>query len=178
MIAALLAPLLALQGAPVTAVAIKNDNPETWVVEYPRLIQPFVAEYRRCLKVTNRRIDGNANFEAQHAADLPRCAAARAKAVADSNAELGGAKTAMTPAEVEQLFDNIGKIHIARGRDLDQQFNARLAGAEAATQAYEAGRPRGLVIELHDASVVKARTDESAAAAEARAAAEKDKDGQ
>ncbi len=174
MIAAIIAPLLALQGAPSTAVAIKNDNPETWSVEYPRLIQPFVQDYRRCLAVTNRRIAGVADFEAQHAADLPRCAERRAKAVADSNAALAGAKTAMTPEEVEQLFTNVGRIHIARGADLDKQFNARVAGAEAASQAYEANRPKGLVIELHDASVVKARTDASAAAA--AAAPKKDKD--
>lgn len=167
MIAALIAPLLALQGAPATAVAIRNDNPETWSVEYPRLIQPYVADYRRCLAVTNRRIDGTPDFEAQHAADLPRCAARRAKAVADSNAALAGAKTAMSPDEIDQLFTNIGRIHVLRGADLDKQFNARVAGAEAASQAYETSRPKGLVIELHDASVVKARTDASAAAAAA-----------
>jgi hypothetical protein len=173
MIAALIAPLLALQSVGEAVVAIKNDNPETWTVEYPRLIQPYVQDYRRCLKVTNRTVTGIANFEAQHAADLPRCAEQLAKAVADSNAALDGAKTAMTPQEVEQLFANIGRIHIARGADLDRQFTSRMAGAEAASDAYETNRPRGLVIELRDASVVKARTDASAAAA-----AEKDKDSQ
>lgn len=173
MIAALIAPLLALQSVGEAVVAIKNDNPETWTVEYPRLIQPYVQDYRRCLKVTNRTVTGIANFEAQHAADLPRCAERRAKAVADANAALAGAKTAMTPQEVEQLFANIGRIHIARGADLDRQFRQRMAGAEAARDTYETTRPRGLVIELRDASVVKARTDASAAAA-----AEKDKDSQ
>lgn len=173
MIAALIAPLLALQSVGEAVVAIKNDNPETWTVEYPRLIQPYVQDYRRCLKVTNRTVTGIANFEAQHAADLPRCAEQQAKAVADSNAALAGAKTTMTPQEVEQLFANIGRIHIARGADLDKQFRQRMAGAEAASDAYETNRPKGLVIELRDASVVKARTDASAAAA-----AEKDKDSQ
>ena len=176
MIAALIAPLLALQSvgeAVVAVVAVKNDNPETWSVEYPRLIQPFVADYGRCLAVTNRRVTGTANFEAQHAADLPRCADSRAKAVAASNAELAGAKTAMTPAEVEQLFANIGRIHIARGADLDKQFNDRMAGAQVASETYQTTRPKGLVIELRDASVVKARTDASAAAAAAQ-----DKDSQ
>lgn len=166
MLATLFAPLLALQSVGEAVVAIKNDNPETWSVEYPRLIQPFVQDYRRCLAVTNRNVTGVANFEAQHAADLPRCAERRAKAIADSNAALAGAKTAMTPEEVDQLFASIGRIHIARGADLDKQFRQRLAGAEAASNAYEAGRPKGLVIELRDASVVKARTDAAAAAAE------------
>ena len=172
MIASLIAPLLALQATGEFALAIKNDNPETWSVEYPRLIQPQVADYRRCLGVTNRRIAGRADFEMQHAADLSRCAVTRDAATTQANAALAGAKTTMSPQEVEQLFTNIGKIHVARGRDLDQQFTARLAGAAAASDAYHAGQARGLVIELRDASVVKARTD-----ATAPADAEQDKDG-
>lgn len=171
-IATLVAPLLALQSAGESAVAIKNDNPETWTVEYPRLIQPYVADYRRCLAVTNRRIAGKADFEAQHTGDVSRCAEVKAKAIAQSNADLAGAKTTMSPEEVGRLFDNIGKIHVARGRDLDQQFVSRMAGAEAATDAYEAGKPKGLVIELRDASVVKARTDATAPKTE------QDKDGE
>ncbi len=172
----ILAALLALQSVGEVAVAVKNDNPETWTVEYPRLIQPYVQDYRRCLAVTNRKVTGTANFETQHAADLPRCAERRAKAIADSNAAMVGAQTAISPEEVEQLFTNIGRIHIARGADLDKQFTARMAGAEAASTNYEATRPKGLVIELRDASVVKARTDASAAAA-ADKSADKDKDG-
>ena len=166
-LATLLAPLLTLQSTGEAVVAVKNDNPETWTVEYPRLILPQVQDYRRCLKVTNRTVTGVADFEAQHRADLPRCAPVRAKAVAEANAALDGAKTTMSPEEIERLFDNIGKIHVARGRDLDQQFASRLSGAEAAAAAYEETRPKGLVIELRDASVVKAQTDASAAAAEA-----------
>ena len=169
----LLAPLLALQATGETAVAIKNDNPETWTVEYPRLIQPHVADYRRCLAVTNRLIAGKADLEAQHTADLTRCASARAEAIAQSNEVLAGAKTTLSPKQVGQLFENIGNIHVARGRDLDRQFTSRMAGAAAATDAYEANRPKRLVIELRDASVIKARTDESAAAAAAQ-----DKDSQ
>jgi hypothetical protein len=161
---ALILPLLALQATGETAVAIKNDNPETWSVEYPRLIQPQVANYRRCLAVTNRRIAGKADFQSQHAADLTRCTKQRAAAIDEANAAFVGAKTAMSPAEVEQLFANIGHIHVARGRDLDQQFTSRMAGAATASDAYEAGRPRGLVIELRDASVVKARTEATAPA--------------
>lgn len=173
MIAALVAPLLALQVAGESAVAVRNDNPETWSVEYLRLIQPQVASYRRCLAVTNRRIAGKADFQSQHAADVTRCAKARDTAISEANAALSGAKTTMAPAEIEQLFTNIGRIHVARGRDLDNQFTSRIAGAAAASEAYEAGRPKGLVIELRDASVVKARTD-----ATAPGAANEDKDGQ
>jgi len=174
MIAALLAPLLALQSVGEAVVAVKNDNPETWSVEYPRLIQPQVVDYRRCLAVTDRRIAGKADLESQHTADLARCAERRTRAVAEANQLLAGAKTALSPAEVEQLFTNIGRVHIARGRDLDQQFISRLAGAAAATDAYEASRPKGLVIELRDASVVKARTDTGAAATATAAQHSKD----
>jgi hypothetical protein len=186
MIAAFVAPLIALQGMGEAAVAIRNDNPETWVVEYPRLIQPQVADYRRCLRVTDRRIAGKADFQSQHTADLARCAPVRVKAIAEANAAFIGAITVMTPDEVEQLFTNIGHIHVARGADLDKQFTSVMAGAQAASDAYEAGRPKGLVIELRDASVVKARTDASAAAeagsgetgAAETGAAENDRDGQ
>ena len=173
-VATVLAPLFMLQAAGEALLAVKNDNPETWSVEYPRLIQPYVADYRRCLSVANRRIAGTADFERQHAADLTRCAEVKAKAIAASNADLAGAKTTLSPEQVNTLFDNIGKIHVARGRDLDAQFTSRMAGAAATSEAYEAQqRPKGLVIELRDASVVKARTDASAATA---AAAEANKD--
>lgn len=172
-LATLLAPIALLQLGGEAAVAVKNDNPETWSVEYPRAIQGQVADYRRCLQVTDRRIAGKADFESQHAADLVRCAAQKAKSITEANAILANAKTKLTPAEVDTLFDNIGKIHVARGRDLDQQFLARVNGAQAASEAYEAGRPKGLVLELRDASVVKARTD-----AATEAAATQDKDGE
>jgi hypothetical protein len=104
---------------------------------------------------------------------LARCAPQKATSIAEANEILATAKTRLTPAEVDTLFDNIGKIHVARGRDLDRQFTARVDGAQAASDAYEAGRPKGLVLELRDASVVKARTD-----AAAEAAAQNNKDGE
>lgn len=159
MLLASLSLLASLQGASDSAVAIKNDNPETWTVEYPRLIRPFVVEYRKCLNVSDRRVTGSADFEMQHRSDVPRCEKAAEKAKAQSNEAMRGAKTALSPAEVDQLFGDIGLIHIARGRDLDDQFRQRVAAAAAAKERYEETRPRGLVIELRDASVVKARTD-------------------
>lgn len=174
---ALVAPLLALQGAGETVVAVKNDAPETWTVEYPRLIQPFVADYRRCLAINNRNLSGQADFEAQYRADLPRCAKVSETAQAEANRVLAnrGETAGFSPEDVRETFDHIGRIHVARGGDLDSQFRQRLAGAKAITDEYEATKPKGLVIELRDASVVKARTDASAAAA---AAAGQDKDTQ
>ena len=155
----LFAPLLSLQAAGDVAVAIRNDDPETWVVEYPRLIQPYVQDYRRCLNLSNRRVTGVADFEEQHRADVPRCAEERAEAVAASNRALDGAKTTMSAAEIDTLFENIGLIHIARGADLDKQFTQSLANAETRQENYDATRPKGLVIELRDASVVKSRLE-------------------
>ena len=154
-----LAMAMALQSSGETLTAIKNDDPETWVVEYPRLIRPFVVEYRQCLNLSDRRVTGEADFEVQHRADLPRCAEVKEASIEKSNAAMAGSKTRIGAEEVNQLFDNLGSIHVARGRDLDDQFRRRLAAAQAAEQQYEAERPRGLVLELHDASVVKARTD-------------------
>lgn len=158
-----LAPLLSLQAVGEAPVAIKNDTPETWTVEYPRIISPFIDDYRRCLNVVDRRVTGEADFEKQHRADVTRCEAASAKAQEGANTVLGnrGNYDEYTPADVAEVFDHIGRIHVARGADLDKQFVMRMQGAERAQDAYERERPKGLVIELRDASVVKARIDET-----------------
>lgn len=151
--------LAALQSTGDTVVAIKNDDPETWVVEYPRVIRPYVEDYRRCLNLADRRMSGVADFELQHRSDIPRCASERAEAVASANRVLDGAKATMSGAEIETLFENIGRIHVLRGRDLDQQFARNLANAARLQEQYAEKRPRGLVIELRDASVVKSRLE-------------------
>ena len=165
----LFAPLLSLQGVGDAVVAIENDTPETWTVEYPRLIQPYVADYRRCLVGQNRRVTGEADFERQHRADLPACEAAFDKALTASNAALAGREnyTDFTAQDVRDVFEHIGRIHIARGADLDNQFRLRLQRAARARAEYEDTKPPTLVLELLDASVVKARTDATAASAEA-----------
>ncbi len=163
MILSSLALAISLQSAGETLVAIKNDDPESWSVEYPRIIRPFVVEYRNCLASSDRRVTGEANFEVQHAADVPRCETLGEQAKARANEAMRGSKTAIGAQEVDQLFRNIGLIHVARGRDLDDQFRQRMIASENAVTEYENERPRGLVLELRDASVVKARTDATAA---------------
>lgn len=167
-LALLIAPLLALQGVGQTAVAIKNDTPETWTLEYPRIIQPFVEDYRRCLRTQNRLVTGRPDFEEQHRADLPRCVETLEEAQAEATRITSGRTgyEAFTSDNVRQIFETIGRIHIARGADLDAQFTQNLAAAQAARDTYQEDRPRGLVLELRDASVVKARTDATAPAAE------------
>lgn len=159
MISTAIALAMSLQGATETAVAITNDNPETWSVEYPRVIRPYVVEYRRCLNIANRRVTGEANFEMQHRSDIPRCAEVKAENKANALEAMRGAKTAISAQEVEALFQNIGQIHIARGRDFDDQFMLLVKRSEQARADYEESRPKGLVIELHDASVVKSAAE-------------------
>jgi hypothetical protein len=170
MFALILAPVLALQGASATAVAIKNDAPETWTIEYPYVMAPMVQDYRRCLNMADRKVTGNADFEQQHRTDIPRCAEVSLELQAEANAILAGRAgyEDYPPKHVAEIFDHIGRIHIARGADLDQQFMMAIEGAERARDQYEANKPKGLVIELHDASVVKARVEETATKNEAK----------
>lgn len=164
-----LAPLLALQAAGASPVAVKNDAPETWTLEYPRIIQPYVADYRRCLTGQMRTVSGVANFEEQHRSDIDACRDQSVEAEKAANAVLAGRSdyADMTPSDVHEVFEHIGRIHIARGADLDNQFTYIQRSMQAARDQYEAEKPKGLVLELRDASVVKARTDATAAAAEA-----------
>jgi hypothetical protein len=159
------APLMALQGAGQTVVAVPNDSPETWTVEYPQLIQPFVEDYRRCLIGANRKITGQPDFEIQHRSDVPRCTAVSQEAQAGANSQLAGRGeyADFAHADVDEIFQHLGRIHIARGADLDNQFSQRMQASAQARTDYDE-RPRGLVLELRDASVVKARTDAAAAA--------------
>lgn len=164
-----LSPLLALQGVGSAPVAVKNDAPETWTLEYPRLIQPFIEDYRRCLTGQMRRVTGEANFEDQHRSDVEKCAEASEEAQAGANRVLSGRAEYedYSPKDVSEVFDHVGRIHIARGGDLDNQFTFIMRRSQELRDEYEADRPKGLVLELRDASVVKARTDATAAAAEA-----------
>lgn len=165
----ILSPLLALQGVGSAPVALKNDAPETWTLEYPRIIQPFIEDYRRCLTGQMRRVTGEANFEDQHRSDVMTCAEESEEAQTAANAILAGRGEYedYSPSDIAEVFDHIGRIHIARGGDLDNQFTYLLRRAEELRDQYEEERPKGLVLELHDASVVKARTEAAAASADA-----------
>lgn len=168
-ISLILAPLMALQSVGSAPVAIENDAPETWTLEYPRVIQPYVADYRRCLTGQMRRVTGEANFETQHRSDVEKCTGDFEQAMEDPNRVLvgRGEYADLTPTDVREIFEHVGRIHIARGADLDNQFTYIQRMMRVHQEQYDNERPKGLVLELHDASVVKARTDATAAAAEA-----------
>ncbi|WP_298470854.1 hypothetical protein [uncultured Erythrobacter sp.] len=162
MISTAIALIMSLQGVGTTAVAIRNDDPETWTVEYPRVIQPYVADYRGCLTFGMRYVTGVADFEEQHRSDVPRCEQVRAQSIAISINTFADAKTKLTEAQLEELFDDIGKIHIQRGRDLDEQFAMRIAAVQRAEAEGPPARPKPLVIDLPDPSVVKSRSSSPA----------------
>ncbi|MEL6531297.1 MAG: hypothetical protein AAFQ27_15165 [Pseudomonadota bacterium] len=147
---------LSLQGATETAIAIKNDDPETWTVEYPRVIQPQVIAYRNCLGSSNRMVRGKADFEMQHRADLPRCSEVAEESKAEAIEAMANTKTTISEQDLDQLFTNIGRIHVARGRDLDDQFTQRLQRAEARQQNYSENRPEGRIL---DRSIDEAKAE-------------------
>ena len=119
-----LAATLAMQAAIEIPQAIAPDDPATWVTEYPRVIQPLVEDYRRCLNYADRRFRGLADFEEQHAADLPRCAEKKAKLIALSQEALrdGRWSELLAPERAHEVFDTVDYVHIARGRDFDNQL--------------------------------------------------------
>ena len=162
-----LAPLLALQSAGTAPVAIENDAPETWTLEYPRIIQPYVEDYRRCLTIRLRRVTGEADFEMQHRDDVAACDTESQEAQIAALSALSGRGdySDYTADDIREIFEHIGRSHIARGADLDQQFLFTTRRMVAAREDYDEDKPRGLVLELRDASVVKARTDATAEAA-------------
>ena len=124
MITATLALSLAMQAASEIPQAIAPEDPETWVTEYPIVIQPLVQDYRRCLNYADRRFRGMADFEEQHRADLPRCEKLKTKLVRKSSEALsqGSWGDLLAPERAHEVFDTVGFVHIARGRDFDNQL--------------------------------------------------------
>jgi len=159
MITTAIAALMSLQAAGEIPIAIKNDVPEMWTVEYPRVITPFVRDYRRCLNYSNRQIRGVADFEVQHRADVPRCAEVREMAVAKSKEAVvaGDFGDEFTVEDVDLVFAHIGRIHIARGADIDRQFTIRLQASNKAQDEYHESQPKpDPFVPLDDPSVVTA----------------------
>lgn len=125
--------------APAAPLAV-TDDVEDWAVEYPRLVKPFVDDYYNCLKSSIRVAPDNApaEFEKQHAADLPRCAPieSEARGKADAELALSGRYPEYPPEQMKKVFETIGKIHIARGRDLDKQLRQNIYQYPTYDEAY------------------------------------------
>ena len=148
---------IAMQAAGEVPLAIKNDTPDTWTLEYPRLIRPYVRDYYRCLNTANRIVRGEADFEEQHRMDPVRCAPIRNESIQKSVDLLTrrGRLDEFNQTDVAQTFDHLANIHIARGADLDNQFKSRIQAAQRAEETHDNTIRKELVIELADPSVVK-----------------------
>ncbi len=103
-----------------------------------------VREYYNCLQSGVKVIGGGENFEIQHRVDILRCAGVEMRLVAESNTVLAraGREDETTPADVAAIFETIRRIHIERGRDLDDQVKVRLAASAEYQRALEQERNR------------------------------------
>lgn len=133
--------LLALQTTGETDVAVLPDDPETWVLEYPRIIEGDVDAYYGCLRSRNVYV-GNTEggvFEVQHREHVPMCAAQLQKSVKAANALLAKRKhyEAFTPERIAAVFKTIEYIHISRGRDLDDRLRLHLSDYATYDAAYQ-----------------------------------------
>lgn len=123
-----LSAILSLQSAAETAIAIRSENPESWVLEYPVVVAPHVEDYYNCLKSRNHVIGGGLGFEAQHRSDIGKCIKQRERSLqaARNVLERRGSIAGFDAASMIPVFASIEAVHIARGRDLDQQLARRM----------------------------------------------------
>ncbi len=140
-IATTAAMLLFAQQASDAVVAEYPDQPETWTLEYPSLIGGFVEDYYSCLKGGSYEVGDGRGFAEQYRADIPRCARHAGELEQRANERLAerGRTEDATPAEVAHIFENVRRIHLARGADLDRMVgiglaNSRRSRAEAGTK--------------------------------------------
>ncbi len=143
------AMLLAMQEAGDLVTAPKPEDPETWVLEYPAVIAPYIDDYYGCLRSrghTSSAVE-DPMFENQHRAHIPLCVKRLEKAQAASNAVLDGRKgyAEYTPERIAATFKTIEFIHVARGRDIDNRLRLHLDQYATYDRAYqqtpeEAGR--------------------------------------
>lgn len=146
------APLAANMNTNKNAVALPTEQesvlggteytkaPETWELSYDIAMQPYLEDYKKCLGYGNRMFDGSPNVEVQHSEDIPRCVGVREDAVEQSNVAVArrGRTQDMPPAAVEKAFDTIARIHVLRGRNLDDLFQLQMRAIEERRLRYEA----------------------------------------
>jgi hypothetical protein len=148
MIAAL-SVLMAAQTAEAV-IAVRADDPETWVLEYPFAVEPYVNDYYNCLKSRNHVIGNGMGFADQHQGDVPKCAEVRGEALelAREVLERRGPIEGFDADRMNAVFDTIEFVHIERGRDLDRQIALRLGQppthyADRSDSSAEAANPAG-----------------------------------
>ncbi|MEP2735314.1 MAG: hypothetical protein ABJP34_03365 [Erythrobacter sp.] len=133
--------VMMLQASGQTVIAPKPEDPETWVLEYPVVIAPYIDDYYGCLRSRGHNVTAEADpvFEEQHRAHIPLCAKQLEKATASSNVALQGKVSARdyTPQKVAATFKTIEFIHVARGRDIDNRLRLHLDQYATYDAAYD-----------------------------------------
>lgn len=121
--------MLVAQQSGAAVLAEYPDDPESWTLEYPNAIGGFVEDYYNCLRSGEYVIGDGRGFEAQYREDIPRCGKLAAEMEASANARLAekGAAAATTREDVAVIFETARRIHVARGRSLDETIRTRLA---------------------------------------------------
>ena len=145
------AVLLVAQQAEDRVHAVYPDDPETWTLEYPSLIGPFVEDYYSCLKGGSYHIGDGRGFAEQYRLDIPRCAklAQRLERRANERIAERGRGRETPPEAVSAIFDQVRSIHLARGRDLDRTIATRLGSNAGYREARKAGTPSECVARVN-----------------------------
>lgn len=112
--------------------ALYPEERETWVLEYPAVIAPYVEDYYSCLKGGSYAIGSGRGFEVQYREDIPRCADEAAGFEQESNQRLATSASGrdMAPGDVARIFETVRGVHVARGRSLDQTIRTNLRSSE------------------------------------------------
>lgn len=122
--------VMMLQASGQTVVAPKPNDPETWILEYPVVIAPYINDYYGCLRSRGHSAPSQTDpvFEEQHRGHILLCTKQLENAVTASNAALKGKASARIydPERVAATFKSIDFIHVARGRDLDNRLRLHL----------------------------------------------------
>jgi len=120
--------------------ALYPEDRETWVLEYPAVIAPYVEDYYSCLKGGSYVIGSGRGFETQYRGDIPRCAKKAAGYEQDATKRLATSASGrnMAPGDVAQIFETVRRVHVARGRSLDQTIGTTLRSSNADQAASQA----------------------------------------
>lgn len=122
-------------------IAAGPDVQETWVLEYPRIIQDEIDAYYGCLKSRGVVSPPQADpvFEDQHREHIPLCAKQLQKSLTSAKATLIGRKhyEEYDERKIAAAFETIGMIHIERGRKIDESLGRYLDQYATYDAAYE-----------------------------------------
>ena len=120
---------LAQQGSQA-AIRIDPENPLTWTLEYPAIISSYLDNYYNCLRSSDIRIGIDTSFEAQHKQAITGCAKTKGASFKGATHLLAkfGRGEEKSPEYVNNLLDTLEIIHVARGKDLDDQLAIKVSG--------------------------------------------------